>query len=461
MKRICKFIETIKNYCFMKKVLIIFVLFVWFNDSIFSQGKFVVNNLKKSDKVHFKLINNLIIIPVELNDVELAFILDTGVSKTILFNYLNLSDSLKIRDTEPVYLRGLGEGESLEALKSRNNKFKIGDAIKVQHELFAITNDKINFAPRLGISVHGIIGYDLFKDLVVEINYSRKFIILTEPERYRYRKCKKCETLNLEFYNNKPYLNAYVKINSKSIPVKLLIDSGGSDALWLFEDEELGLSHSEKYFNDFLGHGLSGSVYGKRSKLDEFSLNRFVLKNANVAFPDSSSISFAKKNKDRNGSLAGNILKRFNMVLDYQKAIIVLKKNSLYRQEFSYNKSGIELAHDGVRTVKIVDFNFNRNNRGTVKGSNEMNSIILSPSYESFLEPVYTIVELRKDSPAERVGLQLGDVVLSVNGKAAHKHNLQDLMKKFYDKEGTRIKLVVERNSRVFTVYFQLENLFQ
>ena len=461
MKRICKFIETIKNYCFMKKVLIIFVLFLWFNDSIFSQGKFVVNNLKKSDKVQFKLINNLIIIPVEINDVELAFILDTGVSKTILFNYLNISDSLKIKDTEPIYLRGLGEGESVEALRSRNNKLKVGDAVDMQHELFAVFNDNINFAPRLGVPIHGIIGYDLFKDLVVEINYSRKFIRLTEPERYRYRKCKKCETLNLEFYNNKPYLNAYVKIDNKKIPVKLLIDSGGSDALWLFEDEELGLSHSEKYFNDFLGHGLSGSVYGKRSKLDEFSLNRFVLKNANVAFPDSSSISFAKKNKDRNGSLAGNILKRFNMVLDYQKAVIVLKKNSLFKHEFSYNKSGIELAHDGVRVVQEVDYKLNSNKGLIIEDTNKTNKIILNPSYKISLKPAYTIVELREDSPAERVGLQLGDVVLSVNGKAAHKHNLQDLMKKFYDKEGTRIKLVVERNRRVFTVYFQLENLFQ
>ena len=28
----------------------------------------------------------------------------------------------------------------------------------------------------------------------------------------------------------------------KQIPVKLLIDSGGSDALWLFEDDSLGIS---------------------------------------------------------------------------------------------------------------------------------------------------------------------------------------------------------------------------
>ena len=101
-----------------------------------------------------------------------------------------------------------------------------------------------------------LLGFDLFKDLVVEINYSHKYIRLTEPIKYRYKDCKKCERFNLEFYNNKPYINSKVKINDKQIPVKLLIDSGGSDALWLFEDDTLGIVSNKKYFEDFLGHGL-------------------------------------------------------------------------------------------------------------------------------------------------------------------------------------------------------------
>jgi len=443
----------------MKNLFNFLLLFLCFNSLGVSQGKFTIQNNKKSDKINFKLINNLIIIPVKVNDIELSFLLDTGVSKTIIFNYKNISDSLKMKDMEPIYLRGLGEGESVEALKSRNNVFKIGDAIKLNQDLFAIYNENINFAPRLGIPVHGIVGFDLFKDLIVEINYSNKYIRLTEPEEFHYKNCKKCETLNLEFYNNKPYLNANVKIEGKDISVKLLIDSGGSDALWLFEDDKLGIRHSDKYFEDFLGHGLSGSVYGKRSKIDEISFNEFKIKDANVAFPDSSSIAFAKQFKDRNGSLAGNILKRFNLIVDYQKASITLKKNTFFKHPFSYNKSGIELAHNGVRFVKEVDYKMTNNL--TNEGANKTYQIVLGSNYKFALKPAYAIVELREGSPAFRAGLKIGDIVLSINGKSTYEYSLQDLMQKFYDKEGTRIKLNVERNGTTFIVNFRLENLFE
>ncbi|PKQ43987.1 aspartyl protease family protein [Confluentibacter flavum] len=446
----------------MKKLPCIILSFLCFVIGSYSQDKFSVQNKHKSDKVKFSLINNVIIIPVEINGVTLSFLLDTGVSKPMIFNFLNVSDTLKVKNTEAIFLKGLGGGDSVEALKSTNNVLRIGDAINLHQDLYAIFNTNLNFAPKLGIPVHGIIGYDIFKDLIVEINYSKKYLKLTEPNAYKYKKCKKCETFNLEFYNNKPYLNGTVTINNKTIPVKLLIDSGGSDALWLFENDSLGIVTTGKYFDDFLGHGLSGSVYGKRSKIETFSLKHFEFKEANVAFPDAVSISIATQFKDRNGSVSGNILKRFNIIMDYGNTKITLKKNANFNNKFAYNRSGIELAHDGVRFVKEIDNSTLNDNRiGNEAASEYGNRIVFDNAYKISLKPSYSIVELRKGSPADRAGLKVNDIILSINGKPTHNLSLQDLTHMFYDDIGKRIKLKIDRAGVEKLYEFNLEDVFK
>ena len=447
----------------MRKILCLTFILICVTNFGYSQNKFTLQTKKGTDKIRFQLINNLIILPIEVNGVTLSFLLDTGVSRPIIFNYLNITDTVKIRDTETILLKGLGEGEPVEALKSRNNIFKVGEAIKINQELYAIFDPSLNFAPRLGVPVHGIVGYDLFKDFVIEINYISKYITITNPEDYVYKECKKCTKLNLEFYNNKPYIRGLVKINDKEIPVKLLIDSGGSDALWLFEDESLGIQPNDEYFEDFLGHGLSGSVYGKRSKIDAFSLRNFKFRNANVAFPDSLSIAYAKEHIGRNGSLGGNILKRFNIIMDYRKAAITLKKNSNFNDKFSYNKSGIEVEHNGVRLIREEDNSFEQ--YGLI-GSSETEStanttrVVVETKYKLALKPAYSIVELRKGSPAEIAGLEIGDVILTVNGKSTHNIKLQEIVQMFYEDSGKRIKLRVDRNGIILYYEFILKSLF-
>jgi len=47
---------------------------------------------------------------------------------------------------------------------------------------------ELNLSPRLGLPVHGIIGYDLFRDFVVEVNYTSKYLKLHSPKLYRSKK---------------------------------------------------------------------------------------------------------------------------------------------------------------------------------------------------------------------------------------------------------------------------------
>lgn len=437
-------------------------IFLYLPILCFTQGKYVVNNKKGVDKINFNLLNNVIVIPVEVNGVELSFLLDSGVTKPIVFNFLKASDSLEILNAETIYLKGLGNNGKVSALKSSGNTFKIGDAVNANQDFYVIFDSSINFAPKLGIPIHGIIGFDLFKDLVVDINYTKKQIKLTNPEHYKYKSCKKCEIFGLEFYNNKPYFTTSVDVLGKTIPVKLLIDSGSSDALWLFENDSLGLTVKNNYFDDFLGYGLSGSVHGKRSKIDAFNLKSFTLNRPLVAFPDASYTSVLRKIKGRRGSVGGEILKRFNITLDYRKARMVLKRNSNFTNRFSYNKSGIEVENEGIRLVTEYEQSTVSNEISNPRNSSTINvQAVFVNTRKYVVKKAYTISYIRPNSPSDKAGLKKGDVIIRINGTDTVKFSLQELIYKFYGKEGDRINLLVDRNGRRIKAVFYLESLIK
>ncbi|WP_299115183.1 aspartyl protease family protein [uncultured Winogradskyella sp.] len=422
-------------------------------DSFFLKGEV-------SHKIDFEFTSNLIIIPVEINGVTLSFVLDSGVSKPILFN-LDERDSLDLKNTKSFYLHGLGGDGRIKAIKSSHNRFKIGNAVSVNKDLYVVFDKSINFTPRLGVLVHGIIGYDVFKDFVVEINYMSRYIRLHKTQTFKPKSSKKWRTIPVSIYRNKPYLDAKITINEDEKPVKLLIDTGSGDALWLFENKNEGfVPKKDLFFEDYLGKGLSGSVYGSRSKANSFSLSDFNLNDVNVAFPDSNYVQAARAYKERSGSLGGNILKRFNLFFDYNNKKLHLKKNRFFKEPFTYNNSGVVLEHHGTMFVREQISMSPSNDKKTNTDFNAVR-IDFSVKHIMVLKPVYKIVELRSSSNAFASGLRVGDILISINGRYAYDYKLPELNEIFHGKTGKSIKLRVERNGEDKTFKFKLDNAFK
>ena len=328
----------------------IFVFIVVFTLSFVgsSQDKFHLSNNAKKSSISFQMINNLIVLPIHVNGEKLVFLVDTGIDKTLLFNLSNV-DSITLIGIEKIKLRGLGEGGEIEAIKSERNTIQFKGVVGKNQTIYALLDSQFDLSAKMGIDIHGIIGGDLFDDFIVKVNYSSRKITFYDPLYYEHKKCDKCLTMPLEFYRRKPLLKVTVENElDEKFDVKLLIDCGGSDALWLFKGTHPSIQISNNSFKDVLGRGLGGQIFGKRGILNKLSIGEFVFDNISVSYPDSTSIVSVQNNKERNGTIGSEILRRFHIIYDYPNKKITLKKNtSNYDDIFTYNKSGIELVYGG------------------------------------------------------------------------------------------------------------------
>ena len=441
------------------KFIYTYILFFFIaGNALFAQKgfQFYGNNSRKQ-QVSFKLINNLIVFPINVNGKKLSFILDTGVNKSILFS-LSEIDSLALNNIEKVQLKGLGGGDYVDALLSRNNRIQIKNLISRNETIYVILRDQFDLSSRMGITIHGIIGNSLLKNVIVKINYKTKKLHFYNPTSYRYRKRRKRETLPLQFYRNKPYVDAQVQIDTigtKKIPLKMLIDSGGSDALWLFEHSKEGIETPKRFFNDILGEGLSGTIYGNRSRIPEFYIGKFRINQPTVSFLDTLSTFNARGYKQRNGSIGGNILKRFKVWMDYPNKTITLQKNSFFKNDFNYNMSGLDVIYMGKTLVKELT-SAEMNPSGKISNS-ETNVVSFVTSYAYTFKPSYKINRVVINSPAAKAGLLKGDVLLEINKQKVTNLTLNDIYALFQEKNNKIINLSIDRNGEILRYEFRLQ----
>ncbi|MGO4905918.1 PDZ domain-containing protein [Flavobacterium sp. W20_MBD1_R3] len=436
----------------------IFIFLVLLRTCVLAQEGFQFD--KNSDKISvpFKFINNLVILPIKVNGVELNFLLDSGVEETILFS-LEEKKEVRFFNAEKILLRGLGSQEAVEGLKSTGNLLQVENMSDTDHVLYIVLDPDFNLSSHIGIPVNGIIGFQFFRNNLVEINYTKKRVfVYREADKNRKRIQKKFKTFPVSIEKSKPYLKSTVFLNNKELEVKLLLDIGNSDAVWLFQDQSKFIKVPPKNFADFLGRGFSGDVEGKRAKIQKFAINQFVFENPIVAFPDSSSMRNATLVPGRMGSVGGEIMKRFTVIFNYPKKEIYLKKNNFYSDPFTYNKSGVEVQHNGLQWIQETV------RMSTVPLSEEYTAsdrvkVMNDFKYKFLLKPIYQIANVRKNSPAAIAGLQKGDIIILINNASAYKYSLQKINSLFKSEEEKWITLEVERNSQILKFRFQLQDI--
>ena len=100
----------------LKRIWLLMMVLCCGGQHILSAQQYQLPDGKKAEKIRFELLNNLIIIPLEVNGAKLSFMLDSGVNKPILFNLAD-QDSIQLNNVSEVIINGLGEGEAINALR--------------------------------------------------------------------------------------------------------------------------------------------------------------------------------------------------------------------------------------------------------------------------------------------------------------------------------------------------------
>lgn len=429
-----------------------------FSFEIASQNGFrFLNDKKSKQRISFKLINNLIVMPLEINGQKLSFILDSGVSKTILFN-ISQNDSIGLNDVERVELRGLGDGESVKALLSKNNKISINNIVSTNETIYVVLKDNFDLSAKMGITIHGIIGYNLLRNFIVKINYNTTKINFYNSNKFKYKSCRKCEVFPIQFYRKKPFIDAQVQLDTVGnalTDVKLLVDSGGSDAIWLFEGTKKNIKTPKRYFKDILGEGLSGAILGNRSRIPKIKLKSFEIIKPTASFLDTVSTRNARSYRRRNGSIGADVLRRFIVWFDYENRKLILKKNGSFAKGFNYNMSGLDIVYSGKQLVREKD---NKNSTDAYnQGLSSKNSISFITSFSYRFKPSFKIKGVLKNSPAERAGLLKEDIILKINNTPSYEYSLNKIINLLQEKKGKRIRMVVERNGQRMKFEFYLE----
>lgn len=377
---------------------------------------------RKKIVIPFKLVHNLIVIPARINNsTTLNFILDSGVRHTLITR-LDYSDSLELPSANKITLQGLGEGHTIEAFYSKGNNLFM-DGIKGDNQpVYVLLEDVFNLSLRMGMPVHGIIGYTIFKNFIVKVNYNTKTLTLYRPDIH-VRKKKRAEEYPLTIEDTKPYLHGTIRQqNGDTLQVKLIVDTGASHSLLLYLPTDERLTLPPKVMEAYLGRGLSGDIHGKIGRIDAFSLGKYELDNPTVSYPDEEAVRYAINIANRNGNLGSDILKRFTVIFDYPHNRLLLQPNGKYKDPFTYNMAGFDLS------TPLPGTNF------------------------------YMVVNVVEGSPANLVGLQAGDQLLHVNGRDCKEMKLQEVLELLEGKPGKKLKLRLKRNDEVYNVNFVLQS---
>ena len=340
---------------------------------------------------------------------SLNFIMDTGSGGISLDS--STCDRLHIiSQPSDKTIRGIAGIRNVRFVYNQKLKF---NNLEVDSLDFHV-NDYEILSAVYGDRIDGIIGYTFFSRYIVKIDYdSSKLQVYSKG----YMKYPKGGYLLKPFLVNLPIQSARIR-DANDMTARFYFDTGAGLCLLLSSDfvSDSSLLSSKK--KPFLtqAEGLGGKTTMKVTTVKEFKLGPYKFKNVpTYIFDDEYNVT----SYPYLGGLIGNdILRRFNIILNYDHRDIYLVPNSHFRDPFDYSYTGL-----GIYWID-----------GEIK-----------------------VGDVMKDSPADKAGFKVDDIIISMNNTFSK--NIQ-AYKTILQNMGERVKVIVKRGSSLEELVLHIKSIY-
>lgn len=284
--------------------------FLFFTSLILSINSYGQNPLYKSDTIPLTINEqNTIFIKAIFNDKDtLNLNFDTGTTELILTNN-TIKNILSIKPKLYTTLYNL----------------KIG---KTTYQT------KLYDAELTGHGTDGRFGWDFFKGKVVELNYDNGLLIIHSVLPENIIKDKKFTQLKIEFWKDLFFVTGSIRQSRIINTDFFLFDIGYQRTAMLDNDLLLQNKFPIDKMNTISKVIMKGAKGNEipviTANLKHLKIGKYKLKNIPVQL-----LTINKPLKDKKTHILGNeILKRFNIFLDFQNNIVFLKPNHLFDDKY-------------------------------------------------------------------------------------------------------------------------------
>ncbi|NLR77168.1 aspartyl protease family protein [Chitinophaga eiseniae] len=362
--------------------------------------------------VHY---DSQIFIKVRLNDETdtLNFIFDSGAGNTVIdLNTAKKIPSLSVDTGAGISATGAGGAQKV-FLISNYAIIHLGNIQLGSVPMIAM--DLLHLSEQFGRKIDGIIGYDLLKSFLTEMNTDDSTIYL-----YSFKdkiKAKYKSPLSFKFYSNIPIVQCAFKLkNGAEYSGPFLFDTGAGITAFINTPyvRANGLLKKSGSAIMHTTENLTTSSTSYDVRIRGFSIQHNTFNDLIISLTDVKEGVNAMK--DITGILGNKIILRFNILFDYSNRRIYLSPGRQYETPFESIFSGLSFR---IKDQKVL-----------------INSVV-------------------PQSVEERLGIIAGDELLSVNGNTTKE---MYAIKKYFKIPGEKNIVVVrsKRNNEIAT--YKIEN---